>query len=70
MGGVLFSNSISIVTVKTKARTKENYLLNYLGELAYLLSVLSVGIKDLSTNNLFQCSLFLLPPAIHRGFQW
>lgn len=31
MGGVLFSNSISIVTVKTKARTKENYLLNYWG---------------------------------------
>lgn len=71
MGGALFSNFYFHIHAKNKGQNKRKVPLELLGELAHLFSVLCVGIKDLSANNLFQYSLChfpLLPPVIHRGF--
>lgn len=64
MGGVLFSNFYFHSHSENKGKNKRKVPLESLGELAYLLSVLSVGMKDLSANNLFQCSLF----SIHHQY--
>lgn len=58
MGGVLFSNFyFHTERTENKGKNKRKVPLELLGELAYLFSVLCVGIKDLSANNLFQYSL-------------
>lgn len=66
MGGVLFSNFYFHSHSENKGKNKRKVPLELLGELAYLLSVLSVGRKDLSANNLFQCSLFSIPQHVQR----
>lgn len=73
MGGALFSNFYFYIRTENKGKNKRKVPLELLGELAHLFSVLCVGIKDLSANNLFRYSLChfpLLPPVIHRGFLW
>lgn len=73
MGGALFSNFYFHIRSENKGKNKRKVPLELLGELAHLFSVLSVGIKDLSANNLFQyslCHFLLLPPVIHTGFLW
>lgn len=68
MGGVLFSNFYFHTHSENKGKNKRKVPLELLGELAYLLSVRSVEIKDLSANNLFQCSLFSIPQQYTEAF--
>lgn len=71
MGGALFSNFYFHICTENKGKNKRKVPCELLGELAHLFSVLCVGIKDLSANNLFQYSLChfpLLPPDTLRLF--
>lgn len=66
MGGALFSNFYFHIQTENKGQNKRKVPLELLGELAYLCSVLQVGRKDLSANNLFQhslCHFPLFPPC-------